>query len=432
MNVPACFAPSYAFLTRLSVMLCTSVLLLGLSQTAQAREPMAQLAPALGPAAASSPKIAAQGRETFRFELALSEPLEFQAFVLERPSRLVIDFPELAWRIKEADRSALINDDVAGLRVGLFRAGRSRLVLDLNRPVEILEHGVRKSDTGGTVFHLSYLLADPQQADAPDNESDPVQEAVQVSQTGAPIEAPLPGLRPDTFVVALDPGHGGRDSGANADGVLEKEVVLAFARRLGRELEAGGGIRVVLTRKDDRFIELEERVNIARAQGADLFISLHADSIHDPDVSGASVYTLSHVASDRLAERLAEQENAVDRLYGHAMNDHEEDVRTILVELARRASGEGSERFAGLLVGEMDGKIPLLPKRPHRHAGFKVLKTFETPSILIELGFITNLRDRRRLTNPAWQDEAAGAIAKAIRRWARGDQRHFLEARATR
>lgn len=414
------------FGARLSLFLVL-VLSLGVVWAPAAFAQSEPLAPASGAAFASNPEVDQSAPERYRLSLTLSEPLDHRVFVLSGPDRIVVDFPELSWRIPGAARDAVLGGEISGMRYGLFRVGRSRLVVDLTQSASVTDHGVVTNADGSSRFFVDFRVDSGTQRSM----QAPAQTGMLDSPTvGAvpPAAALRPTPRPRRFVVALDPGHGGRDPGATYGGVAEKELVLGFAKRLASDLRGSSLIDVVFTRSTDVFVTLEDRVLKARAAGADLFLSIHADAIRNPDVSGASVYTLSPVASDTLAAELAEKENAADALAGVAMLDQEDDVRLILLDLARRARGEQSERLAGLLVSELAQKVPVLPKRPHRRAGFKVLKTFDTPSVLIELGFLTNVRDRRRLTNPAWQEKAAAAIAKAVRRWQRGDQSGFVEA----
>jgi N-acetylmuramoyl-L-alanine amidase len=214
----------------------------------------------------------------------------------------------------------------------------------------------------------------------------------------------------------LDPGHGGIDNGAKAaSGELEKDVVLQFAHILRQRLEQSGKYRVTLTRSDDTFIPLAERVHIARGQGAALFVSIHADAIpkSEGQAEGATVYTLSENASDTEAARLAEAENRADAIAGVDLTAEPDDVANILVDLAQRETKTYSMQFAKLAVGELKATARL-HKNPMKAAGFKVLTAPDVPSVLVELGYMSTKDDLKLLTSGAWQAKTAAALAQAI------------------
>lgn len=217
-----------------------------------------------------------------------------------------------------------------------------------------------------------------------------------------PVPPAVPNQK-DVFTIVIDAGHGGKDPGAiGVGGIQEKSITLAAAEELERQLQATGRFRVFLTRRDDRFILLPERVKIARSKNADLFISLHADMAADGlHTDGLSIYTLSDKASDAQTEKLAAQENKVDLLSGMDLSNAQEDVATILIDLAMRENMNQSRFFAGKVVKSMQqGGISLLPK-PQRYAGFAVLKAADIPSVLIEMGFLSNPAEARRLQDGA-------------------------------
>jgi N-acetylmuramoyl-L-alanine amidase len=215
-------------------------------------------------------------------------------------------------------------------------------------------------------------------------------------------------------LVMLDPGHGGKDPGAiGISGTYEKHVALAAARELKRQLEQGGQYRVELTRTQDLFIPLEERVAISQRKGASLFVSMHADAIADPDIRGASVYTLSETASDAQSEALAKKENAADRFGGPQFRDTPPEVARILASLVRAETRAGSARMARGLVEEFNGELPLL-QRPERHAGFVVLKAADIPSVLVEMGFMSNRQDEAALHRPEYRARVAAGMKRAV------------------
>jgi N-acetylmuramoyl-L-alanine amidase len=224
---------------------------------------------------------------------------------------------------------------------------------------------------------------------------------------------PSPAAKPPAPLVVLDPGHGGKDPGAiGVSGTYEKHVSLAAALELKAQLEAGGHYRVALTRTRDRFIPLETRVAIAQGHGAALFVSMHADALADHSVRGASVYTLATAASDAQTAALAQRENSADRFADPAWHTSPE-VTRILASLVRRETRVGSTRFARDLVGSLDQDVPMLPN-PDRHAGFVVLKAADIPSVLVEMGFMSNPRDEADLRRPAHRKQVATAMKRAV------------------
>jgi len=225
---------------------------------------------------------------------------------------------------------------------------------------------------------------------------------------------------PDRPLIVIDAGHGGRDPGSIGRGiegeqVLEKDLVLALSLRLRDKLLEEGGIRVAMTREDDRIITLGNRPEIARLLGADLFLSIHADSAGErEDVAGASIYTLSNQASSEAAARFAERENAADSLNGVTIEGQSDDVSAILVELSQQRVQDDATEFANLIVREGEGRIAFLPQ-PRRSAALAVLRAPDMPGVLFESGFVTNAEDRARLMTEEGRDEYAEVLARAIR-----------------
>jgi N-acetylmuramoyl-L-alanine amidase len=220
------------------------------------------------------------------------------------------------------------------------------------------------------------------------------------------------------FTIVIDPGHGGIDTGAKGvSGTLEKEVTLTFAKELKQSLEASGGYRVRLTRDDDTFLRLDERVRVARQHGANLFISVHADTIRYRSVRGATIYTVSDQASDAEAAALAARENLSDELAGMAIEDENHQISDILMDLTRRETQSFSVRFARTLVGSLSDDVELI-KNPHRYAGFRVLKAPDVPSVLLELGYLSNEKDEMQLLDAEWRARAIESVAGAVRSFA--------------
>jgi N-acetylmuramoyl-L-alanine amidase len=215
-------------------------------------------------------------------------------------------------------------------------------------------------------------------------------------------------------LVMLDPGHGGKDPGAiGVSGTYEKKVSLATALELKRQLEAGGRYRVELTRAKDVFVPLDDRVDRAQRHGASLFVSMHADALSDHSVRGASVYTLAQTASDAQTAALAQTENNADRFIGRQWEGTSPEVSRILASLVRQETRTGSVHIARRLVGSLDQDVPMLPN-PDRHAAFVVLKAADIPSVLVEMGFMSNPGDEAALRRPDHRKLVAGAMHRAV------------------
>jgi N-acetylmuramoyl-L-alanine amidase len=383
-----------------------------------------------------------------RFVLSVDRNIPFEVFVLGDPFRVVVDVPEIGWSLPPTPLpgpSGLFKR----LRYGLFKPGQSRIVLDLNAPFEIdrafklrpngdLGHrlvvDLRPASAqafraavarapmavGETAFAAEAAPAPaptPQAASAavtqPPSAAQPAAESVQAAFTLPPAPRKPRSSRAKMTVV-LDAGHGGVDPGAiGRSGTYEKTITLAMARDLRDVLEATGRYRVVLTRDRDIFIRLRDRVALARKAGADLFISLHADSIKNRKISGPSVYTLSEKASDKEAAALAEKENKADLLAGVDLTDAPPDVANILLDLTQRETMNQSARFATGMIGEIS-KVAKPLRNTHRFAGFAVLKAHDVPSVLIEMGFLSSKKDEERLTSRRYRRTLADAIRRSV------------------
>ena len=353
------------------------------------------------------------GSETqTRFIMDLTAKIDVAAFALANPYRVVVDLPQVAFKLPEkaGEQSRGL---VKAFRFGLIMQGGSRVVLDTKGPVRIDKAFVLDAEGG----QPARLVIDMSVTD-----KSSFQRAMSL-ETRAPrsanvnrSEAPPPASSDSRPLIVLDPGHGGIDNGAKAaTGELEKDVVLKFAQTLRQMLERSGKYRVALTRSDDTFIALNERVKFSRAQGASLFVSLHADSIprSEGQAEGATVYTLSETASDAEAARLAEAENRADAIAGVDLTAEPDDVANILVDLAQRETKTYSAQFARNVVGELKSAARL-HKNPMKAAGFKVLTAPDVPSVLVELGYMSTKDDLKLLTSAAWQTKTATALAQAI------------------
>jgi len=221
--------------------------------------------------------------------------------------------------------------------------------------------------------------------------------------------------------VVLDPGHGGIDPGAEKDGQTEARLMLTFARELKEALLRDGRFKVVMTRDDDVFVPLETRMTIARAAGADVFLSLHADALAEGEAQGATVYTLADEASDAAAQALAERHDRDDLLAGLDLSAQDDLVVTVLMDMARTETQPRVDRLAAALVGAIKGAELRMHRHPHQEGGFSVLKSPDIPSALVEVGFLSSARDLKRLTDPDWRARMVTALVAGLGAWAEED-----------
>ena len=349
-----------------------------------------------------------------RFVIDLNQKVEPRIFGLPDPFRIVIDLPEVDFTLP-ADRLGAQGGLVERLRYGLFRPGNSRLVLDLRESAKVSKSFTLPPD-GAKPWRLVVDLAPTDRAGflAAMRPTPPV-------NPGA--GNPIPPLRTKPVkraipVVVLDAGHGGVDPGAiGTSGVYEKDIVLAFAQEIKRQLEAGGRVKAVLSRDRDIFLPLRERVQTARRVQADLFLSLHVNSHKINSIHGFSAYTLSEKASDAEAQALAAKENKADVIGGLNLGTYSDDVQNILIDFAQAKTNELSVRFTrDIMVKEVSQSAKLV-KRPWRSAGFAVLKAPDVPSVLIELGYVTNRQEERKLRDAKYRRALSGAIARSIIRY---------------
>lgn len=362
--------------------------------------------------------VAAEG--TLRLILDVDPALAFTIFTLSGPDRLVVDFPVVRWRM--AGQTVTDAPQIEAVRHGLFRHDRSRLILDLAAPLRI-ERAHTLQPRGAEPGRLVIDLA-PTTREAFD------------AAAGAPEAARWHGdspARPEpgagSLIVAIDPGHGGMDPGARAGGLVEKTVVLSFARRLAAEIEARAGLTAYLIRKDDEFLPLAERIARAHHARAHLLISIHADSVKAGVADGMSVYILSRTGTDQIADLLAARENRADVLGGADLFGESDTLTRLLVDLARRGTADESRKLADALVTALGAAVPLLKSRPLRQGDFRVLKAPDLPSVLIELGFLDSPEDQRRLADPDWQARAAAGLVDGIVAWRRAASPGFVAPR---
>jgi N-acetylmuramoyl-L-alanine amidase len=361
--------------------------------------------------------------EKIRLVMDMDGPARFQTFVLADPYRVVVDLSEVTFRIP-ADGKVRQAGGVEGYRFGLFEPGTSRMVFDLAEP-RVIAAAFELPPRDGRYHRLVIDLQKVSREEflTASKESIAKRMAARRDIQPAPKEtarrAPSWDDRAKNVkkVIVIDPGHGGVDPGAiGSSGSYEKEIVLAAAKTLKRVLEKTGRYYVVLTRENDRFIRLRQRVAVSRASDADLFISVHADSISDKRLRGASIYTLSEQSSDKEAARLAEAENKSDIIAGMDFSDETPEVTNILIDLAQRETMNQSARFAGFLAEELRGAVHT-HRRAHRFAGFAVLKAPDVPSVLLELGYLSNPKEERMLKSLDFQNKVAEALTRGIDRY---------------
>lgn len=369
-----------------------------------------------------------------RITIESAEPLKVEVFMLRTPDRLVIDFPVVEW--PDGATVRLPEDGlVSDLRFGRFDRLTSRLVMDLRQSAELAASDAQALK-GSKGYRLQFDLKPTAPGQAPRGKvsvgaDDPGAKAALARPDGGTVSSlgttsdvlekalaalSLPPSRPDQrVVIAIDAGHGGIDPGAIGTlGTAEKTVTLAAARELRRQLETSGRFSVVMTRVADIYVPLRERVEIARTAGARLFVSLHADQHDSPRLRGASIYTLSETASDAETEAFAHRENNADVVAGVALaEEYDAEVAQILYSLVQQSTMNCSAVFAATLVDEISQHSSMIPKA-HRFAGFRVLKAPDVPSVLIELGYLSNREDERLLANGKHRVKLMRAVAQAI------------------
>jgi len=352
-----------------------------------------------------------------RLVIELSDPLNLRTFTLTNPDRVVVDMPEVQWRVGAPPRPSGYGS-VKSYRYGVFRKGNSRMVIDLSRPVTVSDPLVLPP-SNGFGYRVVIDLFPTQQGKFAANAGWPADlkareaDAEQLAALAAAPDTPhVSGHK----VVVIDPGHGGLDSGTNGvNGLMEKDLVLAEGLKLAAVLRRHGYI-VHMTRDSDVFIPLPERVAIARKLKADLMISLHADSNPDPGVSGLSIYTLNDGRSDREAAALARRENQSDIIAGVDLSHEDSPVAPILIDLAQRDTINRSSRFAETALGQLHAVTDILATSPHRAASLAVLVAPDVPAVLIELGYLSNESDAAQMNTGAWRERVAQAIAQAVDR----------------
>lgn len=382
--------------------------------------------------------------------------LPYKSFLLDNPPRLVIDMPALNWKAGEGLPAGYRGQVLQNIRVGRFNPTTTRMVLDLAQNAGLYEVNLRNQGgampflmvfdvavpgykpssapqaaatpvakpsapavSAPTPAEIRNSTAKPAHADATnwaefaeeEAKPKPLPEGLPFAAVPVPVFKPEPERKP---IVVIDAGHGGRDPGATGvKGTREKNVTLGYAQALGDALRRTGRYEVHLTRNDDVYIMLRERLAIGRRHKGDIFISVHADSAENHATRGLSIYTLSETASDKEAAALAARENKVDIIYGMNLSQENKDVTEILIDLAQRETKNKSTKLADILVEAVGRKVQLLPNT-HRYAGFAVLKAPDVPSVLIELGFLSNRKDEALITSSNYRQQVVDSLVQGI------------------
>jgi len=350
-----------------------------------------------------------------RFVLDMDRQVKPAIKGLANPYRLIIDLPEVSFSIPH-DAGSEGRGLVADWRFGLFAVGKSRIVMDLTGPVDVDKTFFLPAvddQPARLVVDLVSSTPDRFAEFVETSRPEPTEKNKNSSEKSDKLTAQKSTGKP---VIVLDPGHGGIDSGATGvAGTLEKAIVFDFSKLLQEKLNETGLYEVHLTREDDTFVSLSRRVEIGHELAADLFISVHADSVRRGRkfARGSTVYTLSEKASDQLAEDLAESENLSDVIAGVDLEEEPTDVTDILLDLARRETRSFSVYFARTLVSELKSAVRLI-NNPHRFAGFRVLKAHDVPSVLVELGYLSNEHDEKLLVTDEWRERMANAMTEAV------------------
>jgi N-acetylmuramoyl-L-alanine amidase len=364
---------------------------------------------------ASALRITGDSNST-QVEIDFDRDPQIEPRLLSSPNRLVLDLPEALFAIGKVDPPD--GTLVASFRSGRMQEGRSRVVIAVNGPITFDTPVVSPSKDGrAKVFSISIKKS------TEDEFAKAIQEQLLTTASTASGKAdrvvPAQSTQAKPFTLVIDPGHGGIDGGATGkSNVFEKDLTLEFAKELQAHLESNTAIKVFLTRSDDRFIALDERVKIARQLNADLFVSIHADTISDKSLRGATVYTLSDKASDEVSRAVAQQENLSDAIGGVELQIEDQNVADILIDLTRRETMQHSVGFARKTVEALQRKTNLI-HNPHRSAGFRVLRAADIPSVLVELGYLSNEEDEKQIKDVKWRQGIVEELTRTINEHAR-------------
>ncbi len=353
-----------------------------------------------------------------QIDLYLSQGVPYRLFTLDGPPRLVLDFQEVDWTGLTVEKF-IDSQRVTRAQFGTYVPGWSRLVAELADPMKVAAADVELDEITGKAQLTVVLAATSQEAftaesGAPRDQRWDLPAPADVARMPArDSNAPL--------VVVLDPGHGGIDPGAETETVDEKTLMLVFARELRELLLRSGGFDVVLTRDSDHFVSLEQRIASSHRANADVFLSLHADALAEGQAHGATVHVLSREASDVASAKLAERHDRGELLSGVDLSKADDEVTGILLDLARNETHPRTEMLAQALVDGMTKAGGPMNRRPLRKAAFSVLKAADTPSVLVEIGFLSSPRDFENLQDPEWRMKMAQGIRNGLQNWRDAD-----------
>ena len=354
--------------------------------------------------------IADRGRG-IEINLSMSQSVPWRVRVLDNPPRLVLDTREVDF--SQIGAVPQLSDRVLDMRAGVFRPGWSRLVLELSGPYAV-ETSVMQTAQEGAMINVTLAPTSPEEFAALAATPEPEGWAL-------PKPADVPKIIPrgaGPLVVVLDPGHGGIDPGAESDGQREADLVLTFAREFKEALLRSGEFLVILTRDEDVFVPLEARISVARASGANVLISLHADALAEGDAMGATLYTLSEEATDVATKALAERHDRDDLLAGIDLTEQDDLIAHVLMDMARSQTAPRVDRLAEALKTAIKADGLRMHRKPIQSGGFSVLKSPDIPSVLVELGFLSSVQDLARLTDPVWRGRMIAALSAGLSSWA--------------
>lgn len=368
-----------------------------------------------GPVALDA-RLAGDEKKT-RLVIDLSKKVEISAYTVASPYRVIVDLPDVSFDLP-ANSGRAGRGLIKAYRYGMIARGKARVVLDAVGPVKIDKAFVQPQfEEQPARLVVDLVPTDATSFKAAVESAQPVETVATVTRASAKHVRETPVVAREKPVVVIDPGHGGNDSGATGvHGEDEKDIVLATGKILRDKLQKTGRYTVVMTRSTDKFIPLDERTAIARAKKAQLFISLHADYIpkREGDARGATIYTVSDRASDREAARLAEKENKADLIGAPGLKKQGDDIVNILYDLTHRETQNFSSLFQRTLVGQLKTGGILLHQDSMRSAGFVVLKSPNVPSVLVELGYVSNAEDVKNLTSDEWRNKVADSITASV------------------
>jgi N-acetylmuramoyl-L-alanine amidase len=343
--------------------------------------------------------------------LSLSQGVPYRVFVLDAPARLVVDFREVDFEGIRPEQLLAEAGRVAAVRFGTFKPGWSRLVAQMAVPMLPSEIEMPVDAASGRAV-LRIELQEVDLSEFSERAGGPLDPdwGAEAASLPAPVVE-------NSFVVVIDPGHGGVDPGAVHETTSENELMLGIGLALRDALRRAGDVEVVMTRDRDVFVSLTGRVALAHQVGADAFVSLHADSLSQGQARGAVVYTLSDEASDAASAQLAAQHDRADILAGVDLSGADDEVAAVLMDLARTETMPRAGTLAAALIEAMSDASAPMNRRPRREAAFSVLKSADIPSVMVEIGFLSDPRDLNNLRDPVWRAVMVEALAEGILRW---------------